>query len=124
MTDEQRIQCHSIIHSATAAAGGGSVVPIPGVGLAADTAALVGMALGLATVFGHDLPASAAKVMTVYTLKKTLIKQPVKVIAKELSKILPLFGSIFGATVSVGLVEAAGWSLASDFDRAAQREAA
>ena len=117
MTEEQKTRCHAIIHSAAVAAGGGNVVPIPGVGLAADTAALVGMAVGLAGVFGQSLPESAAKAMAVDTLKKTLLKQPVKVIAKELSKFIPFLGSVFSATVSVGLVEAAGWSLANDFDR-------
>ena len=119
MTDEQRIRCHAIIHSAAVAAGGGNAVPVPVLGLAADTAALVGMAIGLAAVFGQSIPESAAKAMAVDAIKKTLLKQPVKVIAKELSKIIPFFGSVFAATVSVGLVEAAGWTLAGDFERAA-----
>ena len=74
MTEEQKTRCHAIIHSAAVAAGGGNVVPIPGVGLAADTAALVGMAIGLAGVFGQSLPESVAKAMAVDTLKKTLLK--------------------------------------------------
>lgn len=119
MTDEQKIKCHAIIHSAAIAAGGGNAVPVPMLGLAADTTALVGMAIGLAAVFGQNLPESAAKAMAIDALKKTLLKQPVKVIAKELSKIIPLFGSVFAATVSAGLVEAAGWTLAGDFERAA-----
>lgn len=124
MTDEQRIRCHAIIHSAAIAAGGGNAVPVPVLGLAADTAALVGMAIGLAAVFGQSIPESAAKAMAVDALKKSLLKQPVKVIAKELSKIIPVFGSVFAATVSVGLVEAAGWTLAGDFERAAQKRLA
>ena len=124
MTNEERIRCHAIIHSAAAAAGGGNAVPVPVLGLAADTAALVGMAIGLAAVFGQSIPESAAKAMAVDALKKTLLKQPVKVIAKELSKIVPFFGSVFAATVSVGLVEAAGWTLAGDFERAAQKRLA
>ena len=120
MTEVQKIRCHAIIHSAAVAAGGGNAVPVPVLGLAADTAALVGMAIGLAAIFGQSIPESAAKAMAVDALKKTLLKQPVKVIAKELSKIVPFFGSVFAATVSVGLVEAAGWTLAGDFERAAQ----
>ena len=88
----------------------------------------------------HQYPASdltdelfhgAAWAMAIDALKKTLLKQPVKVIAKELSKIIPFFGSVFAATVSVGLVEAAGWTLAGDgwtlagdFERAAQKRLA
>ena len=119
MTDEQRTQCHAIIHTAAVAAGGGNAVPVPLLGLAADTAALAGMAMGLASVFGQSLPEAVAKAAAIDALKKTMLKQPVKVIAKELSKIIPFFGSVFAATVSAGLVEAAGWSLVSDFERAA-----
>ena len=131
MTEDQKIRCHAIIHSAAVAAGSGNAVPVPVLGLAADTAALVGMAIGLAAVFGQSIPECAAKAMAIDALKKTLLKQPVKVIAKELSKIIPFFGSVFAATVSVGLVEAAGWTLAGDgwtlagdFERAAQKRLA
>ena len=124
MTDEQRIWCHAIIHSSAVATGAGNTVPVPVLGLAADTAALVGMAIGLAAVFGQSIPESAAKVMAVDALKKTLLKQPVKVIAKKLSKIVPFFASVSAATVSVGLVEAAEWTLAGDFEHMAQKEAA
>lgn len=117
MTNSQNIQCHAIIHAAAVAAGGANAVPIPALGLAADTAALVGMALGLAAVFGDSLTESAAKAMAVDAIKKTMLRQPVKVIGKELSKLIPFAGSIFAATVSVGLVEAAGWTLAAEFDR-------
>ena len=119
MTEEQKTKCHAIIHTAAVAAGGGNAVPIPGLGLAADTAALVGMAIGLAAVFGKNLAKSAAEAMAVDALKKTLLKQPIKVVAKELSKFIPFLGSVFAATVSAGLVEAAGWTLAGDMERAA-----
>jgi len=117
MTNEQSIRCHAIIHSSAIAAGTGNVIPVPGLGVAADTAALAGMAMGLANVFGQSIPSSVAKAMAVDALKKTLLRQPIKVIGKELSKIAPVFGAIFSASVSVGLVEAAGWSLADEFER-------
>ena len=115
----KREKCHYIIHTHVAAAGGGNAVPIPGVGVAAGTAAMVIMAIGLALVFGQNIPKSTAKVMAVDALKKTLLKQPIKVITKELGKILPFFGSAFAATVSAGLVEAAGWALVGDFEKMA-----
>ncbi len=117
MTESQRTKCHCIIHTHAAAAGGGNAVPIPGLGVAADTAAMVSMAISLAAVFGQNIPKSTAKVMAVDTLKKTLLKQPIKVIAKELGKIVPLLGQAFAATVSAGLVEAAGWALVGDFEQ-------
>lgn len=124
MTNEQKNQCHAIIHSAAVAAGGGNALPIPALGLAADTAALAGMAIGLASVFGQNIGESVAKAAAFDALKKAILRQPVKVIAKELSKLVPVFGSIFAATVSVGLVEAAGWSLANEFDAKQNRLAA
>ena len=109
MTNEQRIRCHSIIHSAAVAAGGGNVLPIPGLGLAADFVALAGMAIGLAAVFGQNLPMSVAKTMAY----DALLRQPANSIIKSFSKLVPFLGSV----VSVGLVEAAGWSIANDLDR-------
>ena len=116
MTEAQRTRCHAIIHTAAVAAGSGNAVPVPGLGLAADTTALAGMAIGLASVFGRNLPSSVAKAMAVDALKKTLLRQPIKVVAKELSKLVPFLGSVFAATVSAALVEAAGWSLAHDLE--------
>ena len=123
MNQNQNSRCHAIIHTAAVAAGGGNAIPVPGLGIAADTAALASMAIGLANVFGQDIPSSVAKAMAVEALRKTLLRQPLKVIGKELSKLVPFLGSAFAATVSVGLVEAAGWSLVSEFERkSAHRE--
>ena len=116
MTQDQNTRCHAIIHTAAVAAGGCNALPLPGMGIAADTLALAGMAAGLASVFGKDLPSNVAKAMAVEALRKTVLRQPLKVIGKELSKLIPFLGSAFAATVSVGLVEAAGWSLVSEFE--------
>lgn len=116
MTNEQKNRCHAIIHSAAVAAGGGNALPIPALGLAADTAALASMAIGLAAVFGQNIGEAAARAASIDVLKKTLLKQPVKVISKEVAKFIPGFGSVFAASVSVGLVEAAGWSLAGEYE--------
>jgi len=119
MTHDQNVRCHAIIHAAAIAASSSNAIPVPGLGVAADTTALVGMAIGLASVFGESIPTSVAKAMSVDAIKRTLLRQPLKVIGKELSKLVPFFGSVFAATVSVGLVEAAGWSLVNDFEREA-----
>lgn len=116
MTKEQKNQCHIIIHAAAATAGGCNAFPVPGLGLAADTSALVGMAMALAAVFGKDLAASAAKGMAVVAIKRTMLKQPLKIVGKELGKLVPFLGWAFAASVSAGLVEAAGWSLVEEFE--------
>ena len=106
-----------IIHSFAAAAGGGNVVPVPGVGIAADLIAMTAMAVALAGVFGGSVTEEAAKGMAVAALKRTALKQPIKIISKELAKLVPFAGQAFAATVSVALAEAAGWALAGDMDR-------
>ena len=95
MNQDIRNKCHAIIHSASIAAGAGNTVPVPGLGVAADTIALTGMAMSLASVFGEDIPKSVAKGMAVAALKKAILKQPIKAVSKELSKFIPFLGSVF-----------------------------
>ncbi len=122
MTEEQNKKCHMIIHSFAAAAGGGNAVPIPGVGIAADLVALTTMAVSLAGVFGGNVTEEAAKGMAVAALKRTALKQPIKVISKELAKLIPFAGPVVAVSVSVALAEAAGWALAGDMDRKFNKE--
>jgi len=116
MTNEEKNKCHMIIHAAAAAAGAGNVVPVPGLGVAADMAAMTTMAISLAAVFGKELTNAAARGMAYAALKKVILSQPVKYATKELVKFIPWIGSAISATVSVALTEAAGWQLAQEFD--------
>ena len=117
MTEEQKSKCHAIIHTHAVACGAGNLVPIPGVGIAADLVTMTTMAIALAGVFGGNIGEEAAKGMAVAALKRTALKQPIKVISKEFAKLIPFAGSIIGAGVGVGLAEAAGWAIAGDMDR-------
>lgn len=115
-TQNTNSKCHAIIHSAAVACGAGNAVPVPGTGWAADTIALTGMAISLASVFGKDLTKSAASAMAIAVLKKQILKQPLKYIGKELGKLVPWGGQAVAAVVSAGLVEAAGWSMVRQFE--------
>jgi uncharacterized protein (DUF697 family) len=117
MTIEQRKKCHIIIHTSAAVAGAGNIVPIPGVGAAADMAVLTSMAIALAALFGQELSGAAARGAAYAALKRLIIKQPAKYAVKECGKTIPILGSAIAAVVSVGLAEAAGWQLADEFDR-------
>ena len=117
MTESQRKKCHAIIHSGAVAAGGGNLLPIPGTGFAADTVALTTMACGLAAVFGKDLSTAAASALAIAAIKKEIMKRPLKAIGKELGKMIPFGGQAASAAVSVAMAEAAGWTLARDFDK-------
>lgn len=117
MTPEQKSQCSKIIHTAAVAAGAGNLAPLPGLGIAADTVALTGMAISLAAVFGGELTTEAAKGVAVSAVKNVVLKAPLRTIAKELSKLIPGLGQVVAPAVSFGLVEAAGWALAKDMER-------
>ena len=116
MTKEQKSKCHKIIHTSAGIAAGGNVVPIPGLGTSVDLAVIAAMAIGLAAVFGQNLTAAAARGMAYGALKDTIMKQPVKSVAKECAKYVPILGQAVAASVSFGLAEAAGWQLAGEFD--------
>ena len=117
MTDEQKTKCHAIIHTAAVACGAGNAVPVPGLGIAADTVALTTMTVSLAGVFGGDLPTEAAKGIAIAAIKSTMLKQPIKVLTKELSKLIPFIGQTVSPAISIAIVEAAGWSIAEQLSK-------
>ena len=114
MTDAEISKCKKIIHGHAAAAAAGNLVPVPGVGLAADTVTMTTMAMALAAVFGGSITESVAKNMAINSIVATIKKQPVKIIAKEISKVIPFVGQLVAPSVSVAMLEAAGWLLAED----------
>ena len=93
MTASERTACASIIHTSAATAEVANAAPIPGLGAAVDTLAMTTMAMRLAAVFGVSIPESVAKAMAIQAIKKTILKQPIKTVAKELSKLVPFLGA-------------------------------
>ena len=120
MTDEEKSKCKKIIHGHAVAAAAGNLVPIPGVGIAADTVTMTTMAMALASIFGGSITESVAKNMATNAIIATIKKQPVKVITKEISKVVPIVGQLIAPAISVAMLESAGWLLAEDL--AAERE--
>ena len=116
MTDEQKSKCHAIIHIHAAVCGGGNLIPIPGVGVAADIVTMTSMTMALAAVFGSSIPEQVAKGIAVAAIKRTVLKHPIKALTKELSKLIPLLGSIFASGISVAMVESAGWAIAYELE--------
>ena len=114
MTEEEKSKCRKIIHGHAAAAAAGNLVPIPVVGLATDTVTMTTMAMALAAVFGGSITESVAKNMAVNAIVATIKKQPIRIIAKEISKVVPIVGQLVAPSVSVAMLEAAGWLLASE----------
>ena len=114
MTDDELSKCKKIIHGHAAAAAAGNLVPIPGVGIAADTVTMTTMAMALAAVFGGSITEAVAKNMAINAIVATIKKQPVRLIAKEVSKVVPLVGQLVAPSISVAMLESAGWILANE----------
>lgn len=114
MTDEEKSKCRKIIHGHAAAAAAGNLVPVPMVGLATDTVTMTTMAMALASVFGGSITEAVAKNMAINAIVSTIKKQPVRVIAKEISKVVPIVGQLVAPSISVAMLEAAGWLLADE----------
>lgn len=117
MTEEQKKKCHTIIHSHAVAAAAGNAIPVPGLGLATDVGTMVTMAMALSAVFGGDITENVAKNVAVAALKRTVLKQPIKTLAKEASKLIPGLGQVVAPTISIGMLESAGWAMAHDLER-------
>ena len=111
---------HQITHYAllishcSSAAAAGNLIPVPGVGLATDTVTMTTMAMALAAVFGGSITESVAKNMAINAIVATVKQQPVKVIAKEISKLVPIVGQLVAPSVSVAMLESAGRLLADE----------
>lgn len=114
MTDEEKSKCRKIIHGHAAAAAAGNLVPVPMVGLATDTVTMTTMAMALASVLGGSITESVAKSMAVNAIVATIKKQPVRIIAKEISKVVPVVGQLVAPSISVAMLEASGWLLAEE----------
>lgn len=114
MTAEEKSKCEKIIHSHAALAGAGNLIPVPGTGVAADIVTMTTMAMALASVFGGSITESVAKNMAITAIKDTMLKQPIKTLAKELSKIIPVAGQIVAPSISIAMLESAGWALAEE----------
>lgn len=112
MTSSEREKCHWIIHSHAATAAAGNALPVPGLGVAVDTITMTTMAMALAAVFGSSIEESVAKNMAINAIKKTMLKNPIKTVTKELSKLVPGLGQIVSPSISVTMLESAGWVLA------------
>jgi uncharacterized protein (DUF697 family) len=117
MNPDQETQCHIVIHTAAAASAAGNLLPVPGLGIAADLTAMTTMAVALASVFGGNISKAVAEALAIAALKDAVLKQPIKTLAKELSKLIPFAGQVVAPTISAGMVEAAGWSIARQMDQ-------
>lgn len=114
MTDEQKVMCHSIIHSASVAAGGvgAGLAQIPGSDNAIITPIQLTMTIALGKVFDVELGESAA----LAAIGSTAVSTVGRVASQFLVGWIPGFGNAINATTAAGLTETLGWLLADQFD--------
>lgn len=93
-------------------------MPVPGLGIATDMVAMTTMTMSLCAVFGGNIKEEAAKTLAIAAIKNTMLKQPMKVLAKELSKLVPGLGQIVAPSITIVMLEAAGWVLATELEQA------
>ncbi len=55
--------------------------------------------------------------MAINAIKQTALKSSIKTAAKEFSKLVPLLGQIVAPSISVTMLEAAGWCIAEELSR-------
>lgn len=123
MTPDQAQRCRTLIHAHAAGAALGNAVPIPGVGVAADTVALTLLAMSLCAVFGGNLSETTAKALAIAAVKNSMVNQPIKLLSRELSRFVPLLGQLVAPALSLAMLEAAGWALARELEDRARGKA-
>lgn len=77
---------------------------------------MTSMTMSLCAVLGGSLTEQAAKTLAITAIKNTMLKQPIKTLTKELSKFIPFLGQVVAPSISVVMLEAAGWALAKELD--------
>ena len=113
MTDAQREECDDIITTATLAAGGVGLSPIPGSDSVPLIAIQAAMILKLSGVF--DLTFTEANATN---LAKTYFAQKFgHYAASQLVGMIPIFGSVIKGGVAAKVTESLGWQVARDFDK-------
>ena len=116
MTEDQKKKCRAIIHGHAVAAAAGNAVPLPGLGVAADMVTMATMTMSLCTVFGGNISQEAAKTLSIAALKNGMLRQPIKTLTRELSKLVPGLGQVVAPSIAVVMIEAAGWVLANELE--------
>lgn len=113
MTDEQRAQCHKIIHpaSAIAAAVGAGLAQVPVSDNCVIMPIQIGMILALAAVFGVSLEKTTAKSL--------LATKAATLVGRGLSQLvvgwIPILGNVVKAATAASVTETIGWAIAKDF---------
>ena len=119
MTNDQKIKCNAIIHTASAAAAavGAGMAQVPGSDNALLTPIQLTMTISLGKVFDIELTETTAKAAIASVAARTIGRT----LTQFLVGWIPGFGNAINATTAAGLTEAMGWTLAEDFAKQYER---
>ena len=114
MNAKQKKECHTIIHTASVAAGGvgAGLAQIPGSDNAVITPNQLTMTISLGRVFGKSLSEASAKAALASVAAATVGRTASQVLVGW----IPGIGNAINATTAAGITEAMGWLLAKEFD--------
>lgn len=118
MTTTQEALCHSIIHSASAAAGavGFGLAQLPLTDNAVIVPIQATMTIALGQVFGLEFTKRAAAA-TAASATGTLLGRTASQLGAGW---IPIAGNVLNAGTAVSITEALGWMLADDFAKRAR----
>ena len=113
MTEGQRTQCHSIIHTAAVSAGGvgAGLAQLPMADTIPITAIQIGMIISLGAVFGKEITEAVAHSI----LSGAIASVGGRAISQFLVGWLPGLGNIINAGTAASITEAVGWYAANTF---------
>lgn len=119
MTNDQKIKCNAIIHTASAAAAGvgAGLAQVPGSDNALLTPIQLTMTISLGKVFDIELTETTAKAEIASVAASTIGRT----LTQFLVGWIPGVGNAINATTAAGLTEAMGWTLAEDFAKQYER---
>lgn len=118
--DGMKAKCHSIIHTATAAAGAAGAIPLPLVDAVPITGAQIAMILGLGGAFGLNMLKCTGTALT----SGLLAMQTGRVAASGLLGLIPGLGTAGKVGVAVAFTEGLGWATVNAFDNMSDKERA
>ena len=115
VTQQQEVQCHAIIHTASAAAAavGAGLAQIPVSDSLLIVPIQISMTIGLGRVFGIELTDSAAQA-TIASATGTTVGRAVSQVVLGW---FPILGNLLNAATAAAVTEGLGWMLAKDFAR-------
>lgn len=72
------------------------------------------MTMSRCAALGGSITEEAAKGIAITALKNTMLKQPIKTMTKELSKLVPFLGQVVAPSISIVMLESTGWIIATE----------